>query len=126
MSDFSKRLESYQPLGVGARRMEPGDEVALVVRAPRILTVNGRPFGLVDGATAALLLVGLESHRLLAAVADLLEELMQASPGDIPDRLVALIGAHETVSKHITASYLSTSVAFDEVSETKPIKDSAH
>lgn len=74
---FEERLKTFRPPNWQASKPKKGEQLALMVN-PKLITVEGRPCGILDGVAAAMLLQGLESNRILCAVNDALREMALA------------------------------------------------
>lgn len=70
---FTERLTRFPPVNWQTEPPSSHNGPSLVM--PKVVLVEGRSVGVVDGVTAALFLQGIESNRLLLALSDQLLEL---------------------------------------------------
>lgn len=106
--EFEKRLARYELLEYSARKPAQGEQVVVDMRSVRIVTFEGHPGGLMSALFAVQLVAGVESHRLLHVLYDMLGELLNTSgPDAIALRLAELIQAATAIRKHLEATELA-------------------
>jgi hypothetical protein len=102
---FKKRLEAYVSFAVTAELLDPRQPPTLDVRAPRLICQSGRPVGLADAAVATMHVRACESHRLLAAVLEVMGNLVSSTSSEQSmAALIELEQAGQVVAAHLDES----------------------
>lgn len=107
---FSKRLELYSPFGFTSAPLDPANPPPAIDGgdgAPHVLFMKGAPSGIAHPFVGVVLETGSESQRLLAAVVDVIHDLVHASDQSVMLTLLAeLAEAHEVAARHLDQAFL--------------------
>lgn len=112
MNTFKNRLKAYELLSFSARPLVASETPTSVdLRAGHLLLNRGVACGFGSAVVASVLLAGAESNRILHALHELLTDLVDAAPEEIPDRLRELLDAHAHVTVHLDLSLTALEIA---------------
>lgn len=108
---FSKRLELFTPFGFASKPLDPENPPPAIEGgegAPHVLLMKGVPVGIAHPMAGVALTTGSESQRLLAAVGDLIGELIHAKDQAVLlERLRELGEAYAIIGKHLDSAALA-------------------